>query len=125
MKRRTLHAAAGMLAAALMLSLQGCSPMTPARTAERVAETMARTPCTAANLSGQIDISMGVAGLEVDTTVSLEESLIYSPDPQQAYMELEMGYEMMGVRVPLSMESYLLEENGKLMQYLHLSLIHI
>ena len=92
MKRRTLHAAAGMLAAVLMLSLQGCSPMTPARTAERVAETMARTPCTAANLSGQIDISMGVAGLEVDTTVSLEESLIYSPDPQQAYMELEMGY---------------------------------
>ena len=119
MKRRTLHAAAGMLAAVLMLSLQGCSPMTPARTAERVAETMARTPCTAANLSGQIDISMGVAGLEVDTTVSLEESLIYSPDPQQAYMELEMGYEMMGVRVPLSMESYLLEENGKVMQYLH------
>ena len=119
MKRNFLRFAAGTLAAAMLLPLQGCSPMTPAKTAERVAENMAKTPCTAASVTGQMDLSIGMMGLEVDTTVSLEQSLLYSADPQKAYADLEMGYEMMGVRVPLTVESYLLEEDGKMVQYLH------
>ena len=43
MKRNFLRFAAGTLAVAMLLPLQGCSPMTPAKTAERVAENMAET----------------------------------------------------------------------------------
>lgn len=119
MKRIFLRTAAGTLTAALLLSMQGCMPMSPQQTAERVAANMAETPCTAASVTGQMELSIGMGGMEVDTTVSVEESLVYSPDPMQGYMNLEMNYELMGIRVPMTLESYLLEEDGKMVQYLH------
>ena len=119
MKRIFLRTAAGTLTAALLLSMQGCMPMSPQQTAERVAANMAETPCTAASVTGQMELSIGMGGMEVDTTVSVEESLVYSPDPMQGYMNLEMSYELMGIRVPMTLESYLLEEDGKMVQYLH------
>lgn len=119
MKRIFLRTAAGTLTAALLLSLQGCMPMSPQQTAERMAANMAKTPCTAASVTGQMELSIGMNGMEVDTTVSVEESLVYSADPMQAYMDLEMNYELMGIRVPMTLESYLLEEDSKMVQYLH------
>lgn len=119
MKRKFLRAAAGTLAVALMLPMQGCMPMTPQRMAERMAENMAATPCTAATFTGQLDLSIGMSGMEVDTTVSMEESMIFSAEPMQGYMDLEMNYELMGIRVPMTLESYVLEEDGKMVQYLH------
>lgn len=118
MKRRFLSAAAGMAAVSLVFSLQGCSA-SPQGMAERMTAAVAETPCTAAQVTGQVELSTAIAGLEVDTIVSVEESILYSPESRQAYMDLEMGYEMMGVRVPITLESYLVEEDGKTMQYLH------
>ena len=107
------------LAAAAALALSGCGPMTAEKLAGKVNQAVEKTPYSQA----EVDMTMGMSlaeattGVELDLEFQIGGQMQVSYEPATIYEKLDCTVEIMGLRVPTSMEVYILQEGDKLATY--------
>lgn len=117
--RRTKACFALVLAAGAALTLCGCGPMTPEKLAGKVKQATEKTPYSQAELDMTMEMSMAEAstGIEMDLGFQIGGQMQVSHNPDTVYEDLDCTIEIMGLRVPTSMEVYILQEGDKIATY--------
>lgn len=107
------------LAAGAALVLSGCGPMTPKKLAAKVEKAVEQTPYSQAELDMTLEMSLAepTTGIEMDVGFQIGGEMQVSYDPSTVYENLDCTIEIMGLRVPSSMEVYTLQEGDKLATY--------
>ena len=108
-----------ILGTAAALALSGCGTMTPEKLADKVKKAVEETPYSQADVDMTMDISATepITGIEMDLGIQINGQVRVSYEPNTVYENLDLTMEMMGFRVPLNVELYVLEEDGKIASY--------
>ena len=121
MKKR-MAVASLALGGIAVLALSGCGAMTPEKLAGKIKKAVEKTPYSQADVSLTMDMSVGepTTGIEMDMAISVGGQVRASYDPDTMYENLDMSIEMMGIRVPLNVEIYVLPEEDKIASYTYM-----
>ena len=102
----------------LAAAATGCA-MSPERLCTRVQQAVAETPATSADM--ETDITMTFTdpetGIQVDADGSYQITSRVTRDPKASQLSMDAQVEVMGVTVPVTVESYTLVEDGMLTTY--------
>ena len=113
-----------ILGTAAALALSGCGAMTPEKLADKVKKAVEETPYSQMELDLTADMAIGdpTTGIEMDVGIQMDGQIRVSYDPDTMYENLNMTMEMMGVRLPINVEVYILPEDSEMVTYTYTDL---
>lgn len=117
MKKNFLRPAALGLTAAMLFALTGCAPKTPQELVERAEKEVQKTPVTGAQVTMDLDMTVSVMGMEMTADATIEATAEHSTDPLATHTTMTLSMEMLGMSIPMEMESYEVVEDGKTVTY--------
>ena len=102
----------------LAAAATGCA-MSPERLCTRVQQAVAETPATSADMEADITMTFTdpETGIQVDADGSYQITSRVTRDPKASQLSMDAQVEVMGVTVPVTVESYTLVEDGMLTTY--------
>ena len=117
MKDCSLRPAALGIAAAMLFALTGCAPKTPQELVERAAKEVQKTPVTGAQVAMDLDMTVSVMGIEMTADATIEANVEHSLDPLATHTTMTLSMEMLGMSIPMEMETYEVVEDNNTVTY--------
>lgn len=110
-------AAALLLALTIMLAFSGCGKMTAVKLAVKMAAAIAESPMTSEKMEMDFDMSIGAQGITMDMEMDMVFDMVMAMDPYRAYMDMEVGMNLLGQNVTQTMQTYVQAEDGTVTTY--------
>lgn len=108
-----------LTAGTMALSLTACGGMTVEKLLVEMDDAIAGKTMSQASMALEVVASMTTAGETSDMEIALEADVMTSTEPRAAFIDMEIDSTTAGAKTNETMQLYLQEEDGEMVNYIH------